>query len=97
MTQYGWTGEGIVPDHLTIVFWIDGAHGQMKLITIEEKLDKERKLKINLGKFCCTYQSEQSADLGPYFKWMKEDFNTMEISHQNMNPLVKIVKDKKQW
>lgn len=49
MTQYGWTGEGIVPDHLTIVFWIDGAHGQMKLITIEEKLDKERKIKINLG------------------------------------------------
>lgn len=50
MSQYGWSEEGPVPDDLTAISWMDGTRGQLKLVTSEENLDKEKQLKIKFGK-----------------------------------------------
>ena len=47
-TQYGWSGVGPVPDHLTAVAWMDGAHRQHKLITSEDNSIKKRISKSSL-------------------------------------------------
>ena len=73
---------------------MDGAHGQLKLITSEENIKKERELKITSGKHSAARTgSEQSADLGPNFKLMKKDFKTMDVPHENLNPMVIIVRN----
>ena len=75
---------------------MDGrAHGQLKLITDEENLKEERKLRIKSGKHSAAWTGrEQSADLGPNFKLMKKDFKTQEVPHENLNPMVKIIREK---
>ena len=86
MTQYGWSGEGEVLDDLTTVGWMDGAHGQLKLITDEENLEKEKKLKITSGKHSAARTGrEQSADLSPNFKLMKK---TSKLWTFRMNVLI---------
>ena len=42
MTQCGWFGEGPIPDYLTASSWMGDTHGQLKLITSEENLDREK-------------------------------------------------------
>lgn len=75
MTQYGCDGKGPVPMHLTAVSWMDGAFGKLKRITIEDNLKKEKELKITLDKHLAARTGrEQSADLGPNFKLVKEEY-----------------------
>ena len=95
VTQYGWSGEGPIPRHLTAVSWMDGAHGQLKRITTEENLKKEEELLITLGKHSAARTGrEQSADLGPNFKLVKKGFKTIEAPHECLNPLVSVIKEK---
>ena len=46
MKEYGWDGEGDVPAALRVVLWMDGANGQLKLITSKDMLELEEELKI---------------------------------------------------
>ena len=51
VTQYNMDPDAdVIPDHLQAAAWMDGASGQVKLITDEENLKKEIKLKITCGK-----------------------------------------------
>ena len=95
MTQYGWSGEGPVPDDLEAVSWMDGAYAQLQQITAEENLDEEKDLKISSCKHSAARTgSEQAANLFPGFKLLKKDLKTKEISHQNMNPIVLFLRKK---
>ena len=94
MSLYCWDGTGPVPDHLRAIAWMDGAHGQMKLITSEENLKEEEEMKITSTKHSAARTgSEQSADVGPNFKLVKKNFKTREVQHENTNPIVTIVKE----
>ena len=50
--KYGLTNDNVedIPDNLTAVAWMDGANAQIKLITGEESLRNEEKLKIRRNK-----------------------------------------------
>ena len=95
MSQCGWSGEGPVPDDLTAVSWMDGAHGQLQLITSEENQKEEDELKIRSSKHSAARTVvEQAADCAPNFKFLKKDLKTMEVPHECMNPIVKFLKEK---
>ena len=69
ITQYGHEPGAEIADHLTVASWMDGANGQLKLITSEECMDKEKKLKITSNKQSAARTGvEQAADVGPNFK-----------------------------
>ena len=94
MTQYEWDGNGPVPDYLRVISWMNGAHGQMTLITSEHNLKVEEELLITSAKHSAARTGqEQSADLGPNFNNIKKDFKAREVQHQNLNPLVKFVRE----
>ena len=82
MSQYGLSGKGEVPDHLTAVSWIDGidgTHGQLKSIASEKNLDKET-LKIKSGKHSNARTGvEQFANLFLNFKLKKKDFKPWRL------------------
>ena len=89
-TKYGWTGEDgdIVPDYLRAVSWMDGANGQIKEITQEEKMMLENELKIT----CCKHSAartavEQAADTGPMFKVMKKLVKDMDPPNASSNSI----------
>jgi hypothetical protein len=61
-----------IPDNLTAVSWMDGCHGQLKLIMTEAVLKNKKKLKIISNKHSAARTAvEQAADVGPMFKLMK--------------------------
>lgn len=88
-TQYGYSGEGPIPEHLLAVSWMDGANGQLKLITSDENIQVEKNLKIT----CCKHSAartatEQSADASPNFKLMKKNVKIMDNPHHCFNPIL---------
>ena len=88
-TQYGHESGAEIADHLTVASWMDGANGQLKLITSEECMDKEKKLKITSNKQSAARTGvEQAADVGPNFKLLKAMLKVMDNPHQSSNPLV---------
>ena len=65
--------DGHIPDNLTAVSWMDGCHGQLKLITTEDVLNVEKNLKIVSCKHSAARTAvEQAADVGPMFKVVKK-------------------------
>ena len=73
---YGWDGQmdddGNVPDYLTAVGWMDGANGQMSLITSEECLKEDDKRGIRICKHCAARTGvEQMADVMAGFRIIK--------------------------
>ena len=77
-TRYGFDGDDSnIPDHLHAVSWMDGCNSQLRLITSDENMEIEKKLKIT----CCKHSAartaiEQAADCGPMFKILKKKVNT---------------------
>ena len=73
---YGWDGQmddhSNVPDYLTAVGWMDGANGQMSLITSEECLKEDDKRRIRICKHCAGRTGvEQMADVMAGFRIIK--------------------------
>ena len=72
-TKYDFNGdEDCIPDHLQCVSWMDGCNSQLKLITSDENMRKEKDKKI----ICCKHSAartavEQAADTGAMFKILK--------------------------
>ena len=84
-----WDPTTEIPDDLRAVSWMDRAQGQIKLITDEENLKKEDELKITCDKHSAARTGvEQAADLAPTFKLVKKNLKRIEVSHQNLNPIV---------
>ena len=73
-TKYDFNGdEDCIPDHLQCVSWMDGCNSQLKLITSDENMRKEKDKKI----ICCKHSAartavEQAADTGAMFKILKQ-------------------------
>ena len=95
VTQYNMDpSSNEIPDDLRAVAWMDGAQGQIKLITDEENLQKENELKITCDKQSAARTAvEQAADLMPTFELVKKDIKTREVCHQDINPLVMVIQD----
>ena len=84
VTQYGQGPETEIPDNLQADSWIDGAQGQIELITDEDNFKKEEELKITSNQhFLARTGVGQSANLGPNFKLVKKDLEIKEVSHQS--------------
>jgi hypothetical protein len=77
-----------IPDNLTAVSWMDGCHGQLKLITTEDILKKEKELKIVSCKHSAARTAvEQAADVGPMFKVVKSCVKKMHTSDSENSPI----------
>ena len=78
----------VIPSNLTAVSWMDGCHGQLKLITTEDVLDTEKKAKIITCKHSAARTSvEQAAGVGPMFKMMKSAVKKMAPTNSGSSPL----------
>ena len=79
-TKYGYDGDlQSIPDYLQCVSWMDGCNSQLKLITSEENMEKEKMRKI----VCCKHSAartavEQAADTGAMFKHLKRIVRSTE-------------------
>ena len=87
--KYGMSESLTEPPHLRAVSWMDGASGQLKLITNEENLKTEAALKIT----CCKHSAartgvEQAADCGPMFKFLKSQMKQMDNPHSASNSIM---------
>ena len=88
-TQYDYNSQGPIPDTLQAVSWMDGANGQLKLITSEENILLEKELKITCRKhLAARTATEQAADAGPNFKLMKKEIKAMNNLHLSLNPVL---------
>ena len=77
-----------IPTNLTAVSWMDGCHGQLKLITTEDILNKEKDLKIVSCKHSAARTAvEQAADVGPMFKVVKGCVKKMHSSDSENSPI----------
>ena len=83
-TKYGYDGElEDLPGYLKCVSWMDGCNSQLRLITSETNMEKEKVRNI----VCCKHSSartavEQAADTGAMFKQLKIIVRTTE----NLSP-----------
>ena len=77
-----------IPSNLNAVSWMDGCHGQLKLIMTEKVLDTEKDLKIISCKCSVARTSvEQASDVGPMFKGMKSSVKKMPPTNSGSLPL----------
>jgi hypothetical protein len=77
-----------IPDNLTVVSWMDGCHGQLKLIMTEAVLKNKKKLKIISNKHSAARTAvEQAADVGPMFKLMKGVVKKMPAACSETSPV----------
>ena len=93
-TQYGWDPikDPVVPDSLRAVSWMDGANGQIKEITKEERLKEEEDLKISVMKHSAARTVvEQAADAGPMFKGMKVEVKQMETPNVAVSRIYRFI------
>ena len=80
--------DTIIPDNLTAVSWMDGCHGQLKLITTEEVMIKEKDLKIVSCKHSPARTAvEQAADVGPMHKMVKSSIKKMTCIESENSPV----------
>ena len=83
-TRYGYDGAlEDLPDYLKCVSWMDGCNAQLRLITSETNMEKEKVRNI----VCCKHSAartavEQAADTGAMFKQLKSIVRTTE----NLSP-----------
>ena len=88
-SQYLHKNTDVIPDNLQVISWIDGAHVQLKLLTEEESLKKEKALKITICKHSAARTgTEQAADCGPNFKLLKRLMKSLDDPHPESNPIV---------
>ena len=86
--DYQMDEKGPIPDNLTAVSWMDGCHGQLKLITTEKVLETEKNKKIISNKHSAARTAvEQAADVGPMFKLMKGVIKKMPSSCSETSPV----------
>ena len=72
--------------------WMDGANAQIQLITSEESMDEEHKLKIT----CCKHSAartalEQAADASPNFKLVKSILRKMNVPSKDSNRVLVVL------
>ena len=80
--------NGHIPDNLTAVSWMDGCHGQLKLITTEDVMKTEKELKIVSCKHSAARTAvEQAADVGPMFKVVKSCVKKMHNTDSENSPI----------
>ena len=78
----------VIPDNLRAISWMDGCHGQLKLITIEGVLDKEKNLNIVSDKHSPARTGvEQAADLGPMFRNLRKNVKSMPAEQNVLSPI----------
>ena len=78
-----------IPDNLRCVSWLDGANAQLKLLTSEQMLEIENKLKISICKHSAARTAvEQAADCSPIFKLLRKLVKEMEIISPAQSVLV---------
>ena len=93
-SQYQHEDDDDIADNLQVVSWMDGAHAQLKLLTDEENLKKEHKLKITICKHSAARTGvEQAADCGPNFKILKRLMKILDDPHPESNPIVVYLND----
>ena len=81
--KYQWNGDiDNIPNHLRAVSWMDGCASQIKLITSEENMLMEKKLKITCNKHSASRTAvEQAADCGAMFKELKRLAKNTDNQH----------------
>ena len=78
--KYNYNGDiDDIPSYLQCVSWMDGCNSQLRLITSEENMKREMKMRI----VCCKHSAartavEQAADTGAMFKHLKKIVRTTE-------------------
>lgn len=88
-SQYQHKDGNDIPDNLQVISWMDGAHAQLKLLTDEESLKREKELKITICKHSAARTGvEQAADCGPNFKLLKRLVKILDDPHSDTNPIV---------
>ena len=77
-----------IPEGLRAVNWMDGCASQLRLITSENSMNVEQKLKITCNKHSASRTAvEQAADTGAMFKELKRVNNDTEMPHTSNNAL----------
>ena len=80
--------DTVIPDNLTAISWMDGCHGQLKLITTEEVMNEEKNLNIISCKHSAARTgAEQAADVGPMFKIVKSAIKKMPAAQSENSPV----------
>ena len=78
----------VIPANLKAISWMDGCHGQLKLITEETVLDKEKELNIESNKHSPARTGvEQAADCGPMFKKLRKNVRSMPAENNSYSPI----------
>ena len=78
----------VIPDNLRAISWMDGCHGQLKLITQEDVLKDKIKLNINSNKHSPARTGvEQAADCGPMFKKLRKNVKSMPAKRNALSPI----------
>ena len=89
-TKYGFNGNlEDLPDYLRCVSWMDGCNSQLRLITSDDNMKKEKMRKI----VCCKHSAartavEQAADTGAMFKYLKRLVRSTENPTAANNSIV---------